>query len=206
MKKFAFNQVRFLKSCKLLQHCPRVPSRGTPLPEIAVAGRSNVGKSSLLNHLFRTKGLVKTSQKPGKTRLLNFFQWEDRCLFCDLPGYGYAQVSPEEKASWKAMTEAYIEKREPLRLILMLLDIRRVPSEQDIQFLEWVNYHQRPVILVFTKIDKLSKNVLTVHVKNILDALPVKDLPTLFYSVPKNTGRTELLAKITPYMNRETHA
>ena len=202
MKKFVFKEVRFLTSSKDQKGCPKgIGPSGTPLPEIAVAGRSNVGKSSLLNHLFGVKNLVKTSQKPGKTRLLNFFQVDDEAIFCDLPGYGFANVKLEMRSSWGKMIEDYIEKRSSLKVILMLLDIRRTPSEQDLLFFNWVEHHKIPLILVFTKADKLSNRAVQASAKKNLAKLGRDDLPKVFYSVPKKQGRKELIFELKALLN-----
>lgn len=197
MKKFAFKQVRFLTSATTLKGCPTVyGAGGMPLPEVAVAGRSNVGKSSLLNNLFNLKHLVKTSQKPGKTRLLNFFQVDDDCIFCDLPGYGFAQVKQGMRSSWKEMIEQYIEQRESLKLVLLLLDIRRTPSEQDLQFFEWIEHLKIPIVIVFTKTDKLSQGAVSASIKKNLAKLEVTKVSKVLYSVLKNKGRRELIYEI----------
>jgi GTP-binding protein len=202
MKKFAFNHVQFLTSSTTLEGCPKIfGSMGKPLPEIAVAGRSNVGKSSLLNNLFNIKNLVKTSQSPGKTRLLNFFQVDGDCIFCDLPGYGFAQVEEKVKGSWKQMIENYIEERESLKLVLLLLDIRRTPSDQDLQFFEWIQYLKIPLILVFTKVDKLTKGGVASSIKKNLKILNGPNLPKVQYSVLKNEGRKELIYEIKAALN-----
>lgn len=202
MRKLAFNQVRFLTSATKPKGYPCVyGAEDLPLPEVAVAGRSNVGKSTLLNHLFRVKGLVKTSQKPGKTRLLNFFQVDDDCIFCDLPGYGYASISHKMQEEWGEMIEGYIEKRDSLKVILMLLDCRRNPSEQDIQFFEWIQHLGTPVILVFTKADKLSRGALAKSVQKNITTLGAKDIPRVLYSAPKNQGRNQLIREIKEVLN-----
>lgn len=194
MKRLIFEQVRFMTSCVNWRDCPITKDdQGKQLYEIAVAGRSNVGKSSLLNHLFKSKDLVKTSQRPGKTQLLNFFEVDKVALFCDLPGYGYAKVSEDTKDLWQNMIDPYIERRESLKLVLLLLDIRREPSEQDIQFFEWVKYHNKPLILVFTKVDKVTKNEHATQIKKNLAALMNPNIPFVSYSVTKNVGRKELI-------------
>ncbi|MCH9633856.1 MAG: putative GTP-binding protein EngB [Chlamydiae bacterium] len=204
MKKFVFKETRFLTSAIDQKGCPKgLGPDGKPLPEIAVAGRSNVGKSSLLNHLFGVQNLVKTSQKPGKTRLLNFFKVDDDVIFCDLPGYGFANVKQQMLKSWGPMIENYIENRSHLKAVLMLLDIRRTPSEQDLIFFNWVNHLKIPMILVFTKIDKLSKNAVSASVKKNLAKLERNDLPKVLYSVLKNQGRKELLYEIKALLHAD---
>lgn len=169
---------------------------GNILPEIAVVGRSNVGKSSLLNHLFQSKNLVKTSSTPGKTQTLNFFKMNDEIAFADLPGYGYAKVPPSVKKQWGPMVRSYLEKRESLTLILFLLDIRRIPGEEDLQFIEWVLYNEKPLILVLTKIDKVNQKELRENTAKILEILNLDNLHYIQYSIPKNRGERELMLKI----------
>lgn len=197
MKKLTFKKIDFVTSCAKVKNCPTLKDdQGAVLPEIAVAGRSNVGKSSLLNHLFKSKDMVKTSSKPGKTRLLNFFEVDKTAVFCDLPGYGYAKVGHDTKSLWKEMIEPYIEKGENLKLVVMLLDIRRVPSDQDLQFFEWVQHHQKPVILVLTKADKVSKSDLKKNTAKILETLNSPEIPAVKYSTIKNVGRSELIFEL----------
>lgn len=176
---------------------------GKLLPEIAVAGRSNVGKSSLLNHLFHTKNLVKTSSTPGKTQALNFFTWNDDLAFADLPGYGYAAVSHSVRQQWGPMVQAYLEKREPLQLILFLLDIRRVPNDDDRKFVDWVVHNQKAMILVLTKVDKVNQSEKKINTQKILEGLNAENLHYVYYSVPKNQGRHELMRMIQDALTDE---
>lgn len=202
MKKLVFKTVTFVKSCAQFSKCPTFKDdQGKFIFEVAVAGRSNVGKSSLLNHLFRFKSMVKTSQKPGKTRLLNFFKVDEDAIFCDLPGYGFAQVSEKMRQSWREMMEPYIEKREALGLVLLLLDIRRTPSEQDLQFFDWVTYHKKPTLIVFTKVDKVSKNEKAKQIKKNLEKLEHPKIPYVCYSTTKNIGRRELIFEINQVLS-----
>ncbi|MBA2369292.1 MAG: YihA family ribosome biogenesis GTP-binding protein [Candidatus Protochlamydia sp.] len=169
---------------------------GKILPEIAVVGRSNVGKSSLLNLLFQSKNLVKTSSTPGKTQTLNFFKMNDEIAFADLPGYGYAKVPPSVKKQWGPMVRSYLEQRESLALILFLLDIRRIPNEEDLQFIEWVLFNEKPLILVLTKIDKVNQKEVRGNTAKILETLDLDNLHYIHFSVPKNRGERELMLKI----------
>ncbi len=173
----------------------RNPS-GKLIPEIAVAGRSNVGKSSLLNHLFQTKGLVRTSSTPGKTQMLNFFTLDDELAFADLPGYGFAKVPLSIREQWGPMVQTYLGKRETLKLIFFLFDIRRMPNEDDRRLLEWISYNQLAMILVFTKIDKVKKNQKVANTQKILKTFDVENLHYVHYSVTKNQGRNELISMI----------
>lgn len=176
--------------------------KGQLTPEIAIAGRSNVGKSSLLNHLFQSKNLVKTSSVPGKTQALNFFQTGD-LVFCDLPGYGYAQVPDSVRKKWGPMVQEYLTQREPLKLIILLIDIRREPTPEDIQMIDWVIQAQKAMILVMTKVDKVSQKEKTDFTKRILEQLNFENIQWVHYSVLKNRGRDELLKKMEEALSEE---
>jgi GTP-binding protein len=154
--------VTFLKSATHPTHYP-----DHDLPEVAFAGRSNVGKSSLINALVNRKSLAKTSGTPGKTRLINFFLVNNRLSFVDLPGYGFAKVSQSVKKNWGPMIETYLRDRKNLRLVVVILDIRRDPSEDDLSLVRWLSHYDRPVLFVLTKADKLSKNQAIVRVRKI---------------------------------------
>jgi len=148
------NTARFLKSGASARHYPDLS-----LPEIAFAGRSNVGKSSLINTLVNRKKLARTSATPGKTQMLNFFLINDTWVFVDLPGYGYARVPEAVRASWGPMVEAYLMERKFLRLVVLILDIRRDPSEQDLSLLAWLRFYNRAHVIALSKADKLSRGV-----------------------------------------------
>lgn len=169
------------------------------LPEIAVLGRSNVGKSTLLNHLFCSKNLVKTSSTPGKTQALNFFKVDEKLICVDMPGYGYAQVPWSEKKRWAALIENYLNTRESLKALLFLFDIRREPNEEDEQMLAWIHHRKLPTILILTKVDKLSRSERLVQTRRITSRL--KDLPYVHYSATKNEGRKELILKTREILN-----
>lgn len=138
-------------------------------PEIAFAGRSNVGKSSLLNKLLGRKGFVKVSGKPGKTQGLNFFQIDDRVYLVDLPGYGYAKVSKNMQENWQKLITAYLEKRQTLCCVVVIMDIRHPPKQHDAQLIGWLRQNKIPCLPVYTKADKLSGNEREKNAK-LLDA------------------------------------
>jgi GTP-binding protein len=186
--KFAFQNARFLKTAVQPEH---FPDFGTT-PEIAVVGRSNVGKSTLLNHLFKAKNLVKTSCTPGKTQAVNFFSLDDNLIFADLPGYGYAQVPLQERKKWGALIENYLYTKP--NLILFLVDIRRTPNGDDLQMLEWLKASGMPAILVLTKVDKVKQGERAKQTRNIVGML--NSLPHVHYSAVKNEGRNQLIYKI----------
>lgn len=197
MKPFVFRQAEFIKSAARVEQCPDMKDDGgQPLVEIAAAGRSNVGKSTLINNLLCRKKLAKTSQTPGKTQLLNFFLIDERMVFTDLPGYGYAAVPEKVRRQWGKMIERYVEESKRLELVLFLLDIRRMPNDDDLQLLEWLNYLDKKVILVLTKADKLTRNQRQAKIKKILAAFHSEDLPYVSYSSTKNIGRDALIQKI----------
>jgi GTP-binding protein len=189
-----FNKAVFVKTAVAPKGYPDIKdAAGHALPEIAVAGRSNVGKSSLLNHLFQVKNLVKTSSVPGKTQHINFFNVNDQMVFVDLPGYGYAQVPDKVRAQWGPMVQTYLEKRESLKLIFFLFDIRRMPNDEDRQFIEWVAHYQKSMILVLTKVDKVTTNEKKANTAKILKEFNVDNLYYIHYSTTKNMGRLELI-------------
>lgn len=143
------------------------------LPEIALAGRSNVGKSSLLNTLMNRRNLARTSQKPGKTQTLNFYKINDDLFFVDVPGYGYAKVSKREREKFGEMIETYFSSRDVLKTAVLLVDIRHKPSEDDQLMYNWFKHFEIPVIIIATKADKISKGKYAKHLKIISDTLDV---------------------------------
>ncbi len=150
-------------------------------PEIAFAGRSNVGKSSFLNKMVGRKSLARTSSKPGKTAQINFFDIDSEIYFVDLPGYGYAAVSKSEKKRWGEMMETYLNTRVQLRQTILLVDSRHKPTAEDIQMADWINYHFGYLIIVATKIDKLSNKQANENLQMIADTL---ELTTDDYLIP----------------------
>ena len=163
------------------------------LPEIAFLGKSNVGKSSLINTLMQRKSLARTSQAPGKTQTINYYKVNDSLYFVDLPGYGYAKVSQELRQKWGKMIERYITTSPTLKLICLLVDIRHEPTENDKLMYDWIKYHGYKVLLILTKADKLKRSVLNKHIKIIEKALKVvdEDMIVAFSSETKQ-GREEV--------------
>lgn len=174
------------------------------IPEIALAGRSNVGKSSFINTLINRKNLARTSSKPGKTQTLNFYIIEDKFHFVDVPGYGYAKVSKSERAKWGQMIETYLTQREQLRAVICLVDIRHKPSQEDIQMYQFLKYYDIPAIVVATKADKVPKGKWNKHesiVKKALDFDNNDDF-VLFSSETKK-GKEEAWAVIEEFLDLE---
>lgn len=165
--------------------------------EIAFAGRSNVGKSSLINLLVGRKALARVSSSPGKTRTINFFNINDAFRIVDLPGYGFARVSKAEQAAWGKMIETYLSKREDIAAVVLLVDSRREPSAQDIQMYEWLKYYGLSGIVAVTKTDKISKSELNKNISLVRRSLSMEqDDPVLPVSSLKRTGVEELSAAI----------
>jgi GTP-binding protein len=166
------------------------------LPEVAFAGRSNVGKSSLINALLRRKKIARVSNTPGRTREINFFRVNDTFVLADLPGYGYARVSRERRAEWRPLIEGYLRSSPALRGVVVLLDARRDPSEDDLQMLEYLSTTAAPAMLILTKMDKLSARERPARIAAIAErvAVPAEDL--LPFSVMTGEGRDELAAAI----------
>ena len=142
-----------------------------PIPHVVFAGKSNVGKSSLLNKILNRKGLAKTSQTPGKTRLINYFLINDRFYFVDIPGYGYAKVSKAEQRGWGPLIEHYLNSTPFISVIFVLIDIRREPTANDRELIEWLSHQELPFRILLTKSDKLSKNKVINQHSRIAQAL-----------------------------------
>lgn len=166
------------------------------LPEIAFAGRSNVGKSSLLNALVRRKSFARVSKTPGRTREINFFRINNQFLFVDLPGYGYARISKEKKAEWRPLIEGYLGRTAQLRGLVLLLDIRRDPSDDDRSMLDFLARLEIPTLVALTKSDKVSRAAVQARVDDISRALSLDAEQIIPFSVVTGHGRTELLEAI----------
>ena len=161
--------------------------------EVAFAGRSNVGKSSLINALMNRKSYARTSQQPGKTQTINFYNINELLYFVDLPGYGYAKVSQDTVKKWGKMIDGYLHQSKVLRLVFLLVDIRHKPNQNDIQMYEWcVNYGFNPIIIA-TKSDKIKRSQLQKQIKQIKAALQVVDgTPVIPFSALNKSGRDEI--------------
>jgi GTP-binding protein len=163
------------------------PSEG--LPEIAFAGRSNVGKSSLINTLVNRKRLVKTSSTPGRTQLINFFDINKNLTFVDLPGYGYARVPAAVRKKWGPMIETYLSTRQTLKGVVIIMDIRRLPREEEQNLIHWLAHYSIASILVLTKTDKLSKTKLIKQQAAIVKALAVAKEDVILFSAKTRRGK-----------------
>ena len=159
------------------------------LPEIAFTGRSNVGKSSLINTLVNRKRLVKTSSTPGRTQLINFFLINKTLSFVDLPGFGYAKVPASVRRKWGPMIETYLSTRKTLKGVALIMDVRRVPRVQELNFIEWLYYYNLPGILILTKADKLSKTKQLTQQVTIAKALSVDKDDLILFSAKSRLGK-----------------
>jgi len=190
-----FTKIDFLLSVHRLNQLPP-----DDLPEIAFAGRSNVGKSSLINALTGRKSLVKVSGRPGKTQGLNYFRVGDCFYLVDLPGYGFAKVSKTMKNAWQTLITAYLEQRATLKCVVVIADIRHEPKTQDTQAIQWLKQNNIPCLVVYTKIDKVSGNVREKNAK-ILDAgHGLRREDRLLFSAKTGQGRDELIARLTAFI------
>jgi len=170
------------------------PFPGQGLPEIALAGKSNVGKSSLINNLTNNSKLARTSSAPGKTRLVNFYQINDEEMFLvDLPGYGFAKAPRQEKEKWAAMIEGYLEKSQNLRHVLQLVDIRHTPTQEDQMMVNYLRHYNIPFTVVATKADKLSKAQRGRSIPVICRTLVVQPWEIITHSSEDSTGKDKLL-------------
>lgn len=166
------------------------------LPEIALAGRSNVGKSSLINKFVNRRSLARTSSKPGKTQTLNFYRINNNAFyFVDLPGYGFAQVSQAEKDKWAKFIDAYLTRRENLCGVIQLVDLRHPPTKDDVNMYEWLMHLHRDVLVVGTKCDKISRGQWQKHIKQVQEGLKAdKSQPILVFSAETGQGLEDLHA------------
>ena len=172
-----------------------------PHMEFAFAGKSNVGKSSLINGLMNRKSLARTSAQPGKTQTINFYNVNDQLYFVDLPGYGYAKVNEQEKAKWGKMIEDYLHQSKQLKAVFLLIDIRHEPSQNDKLMYEWILHQGFEPIIIATKSDKISRGQVPKHLKMIREGLHVvKDTIIIPYSAQTKQGREEIYELLDSYL------
>jgi GTP-binding protein len=191
-----FTQVKFLDSVYSLKQLPE------PIyPEVAFAGRSNVGKSSLINTLVRRKNLVKISSKPGKTQSLNFFEVDGGMFLVDLPGYGFARVAQNIRASWQQLITNYLESRETLVCVVVIIDLRHELKRQDRELIDWLKFNGLVFLPVYTKADKLSKNKQFKNANALDAALTIRPEERLLFSSKTGQGREELRNRLALYGN-----
>lgn len=191
----SFSDVSFLTSVFDLKQLPP-----PDMPEIAFAGRSNVGKSSLINKLIKRKSLVKTSAKPGKTQSLNFFLLDNSIYLVDLPGYGYARVSKKMQAAWQSLITGYLDSRRSLKCVVVIVDLRHSLKIFDLQLVDWLRSKGVPFLMVYTKADKLSANE---RAKNgsILDAgFGVSKSERVLFSAKTGMGRDALIQELDRFL------
>jgi GTP-binding protein len=162
-------------------------------PEVAFVGRSNVGKSSLINTLLNRRGLAKTSSTPGKTRTINFFRINGKLGFVDLPGYGFAQVSRAERATWGPMVGQFFQMRQELQGVVQLIDVRHAPTAEDQRTRDWLLQWQRPLLVVATKVDKISRSQRPSHLKQIAETLNLEaEAPVIVFSAQTGEGKERI--------------
>jgi GTP-binding protein len=201
------NQVEFVISAVGPDQYP-----GNALPEIALAGRSNVGKSSLINRLIQRKNLARTSSKPGKTQTLNFYLINEELHLVDLPGYGFAKVSKSLREQWGKFIEQYLLNREPLKMVVLIVDLRHPPSKDDIIMYDWLSHYNVPLCIVATKADKVPRSKWYKHMKVIRTDLMIRgEVPFVLFSSETGMGKEELwsillhVANITQEPNPQEH-
>ncbi len=191
-----------IKSAEFVVSVPEYKTfKNTGKKEIAFAGRSNVGKSSLINALCRKKGLAKTSSTPGKTRLINFFNINDDFFIVDLPGYGFAKVSKYEKDRWSRMMDDYFKTSENLAACIQLVDLRHKPTRQDVQMVDFLRLTRIPFTIVATKADKLSRAQQNRNRLDICHAMALQPWQVVIWSSQTGQGRENLLAAIEKHLD-----
>ena len=171
------------------------------LPEFAFAGKSNVGKSSLINALMNRKAYARTSSQPGKTQTINFYNINDALYYVDLPGYGYAKVAQEVKAKWGKMIENYLHQSPMLKRVFLLIDIRHEPSVNDKTMYDWIVYNGYQPVIIATKLDKINRSQVQKHMKMVRQGLEIgQDVTVIPFSAETKQGRDEIWALIEEMM------
>jgi len=181
-----------IKSCQFIKSAVKPSHFPPPMPEIAFSGRSNVGKSSLINTLLNRKKLAKTGSTPGRTQLINFFAVNETFYFVDLPGYGFAKVAKNVKDSWGPMIETFLKTSSTLRSVVFLIDIRHAPRTEEFQFIQWLDMYHIHFIPVLTKADKLSKSKQLYQQKTISTLLSLPKDRLILFSAKTKQGKSDL--------------
>jgi GTP-binding protein len=169
---------------------------GGPLPEVAFAGKSNVGKSSLINTLLNKKNLARISSTPGRTQTINFFKVNKKLFFVDLPGYGFAHVPIEVRKKWRPMVEEFLMVDSRLRLVILIVDVRRDPNPDDARLLEWFRHYSLPFLVVMTKVDKVSRNEISKQKQNLKNFFELTEDKIIPFSAVTGEGRNEIWKRI----------
>ncbi|HEV3269674.1 MAG TPA: ribosome biogenesis GTP-binding protein YihA/YsxC [Candidatus Rhabdochlamydia sp.] len=200
-KKSFFYHAQFITAAACVSDFPSINNpQKKPLKEVAIVGKSNVGKSSLINYLLNNHTVAKTSSKPGKTQTINFFTVDQQFLLVDLPGYGYAKVDKKTKEKWSELIDLYLKTRSSLRLILFLVDIRRSFTEDDLNFIKWAHFYHKNLLIIFTKSDKLKiqeiKKQIQAASKTFSSAFPLQSFEFLTCSIKEPQNRIALTEKI----------
>ena len=190
-----YAKIEFVKSAYKMAQLPE-----EPLPEIAFAGRSNVGKSSLINRLVNRKDLVKVSARPGKTQSLNYFLVDGKLYLVDLPGYGFAKVSKKLQDDWQELVTEYLSTSPTLRCVVVLIDIRHLLKAQDRELVEWLRMRGRPFLIVYTKRDKLSNNEQAKQAASLDAALGLNKQERVLFSAKTGEGKDQLLAALATFL------
>lgn len=196
-KKSFFYNAQFITAANCISDFPHI---NKPLKEVAIVGKSNVGKSSLINYLLNNYTIAKTSSKPGKTQTINFFTVNQQFILVDLPGYGYARVDKKTKEKWSELIDLYLKTRSSLHLILFLVDIRRSFAEDDLNFVKWVHFYHKNLLIIFTKSDKLKNQQIKKQIytasKTLSSVFPMQSFELLTCSVKEPQNRIILTEKI----------
>lgn len=174
------------------------------LPEVALSGRSNVGKSTFINSMIGRKNMARTSQQPGKTQTLNFFNIDNQLVFVDVPGYGYAKVSKKQREAFGKMIETYITTREALKLVIQLVDLRHPPTEDDVLMYDFLKYYDIPTLIIATKEDKIPKGKVQKHIKIIKEKLELESGDQIIsYSSIEKKKQDQIWAAISAFIAEE---
>ncbi|MFI0478218.1 MAG: ribosome biogenesis GTP-binding protein YihA/YsxC [Candidatus Rhabdochlamydia sp.] len=208
-KKPFFYNAQFITAAVCSSDFPTINNpQKKPLREFAIVGKSNVGKSSLINYLLNNSTVAKTSSKPGKTQTINFFTVDQQFLLVDLPGYGYARVDKKTKEKWSKLIDLYLKTRSSLCLILFLVDIRRSFTEDDLNFIKWAHFYRKNLLIIFTKSDKLKIQEIKKQIhsasKTLSSAFPMQSFEFLTCSIKEPQNRIALTEKIKSLLQEKS--